>query len=385
MRHSILWLAMALSFLQYSNAAKAARPTTSLSQLKEPGPAQIQVRQLKHASVVQASAFSPDSKYLATAATDHDFPLNVQKTGAILLWNVQAGEVEWKLPGFEPPPFAVAFAPDGKHLAVTSPEAGGMLKLIDLQTRKVKWSAKHQDMRDKWISYSPDSRWIATGGGDAFIWDAESGKLKYSSAVPGDVEHAAWSTDGKTLVLCSPQTMQVHFCDAATGKTKRKIDSKSDYAQWSALLPGGKTILYTGHRYRIIDEKKAFQFWTTGSGPLPFKRTDAFEVIGRISLTELDAWKPLRDIDLVEFDIDSSAVSADGKIVAVGGRTILGDPLRMAYVYDLTTGKTLLSYTDPEKFEWPLRYTQVALSPDGQHIAFVGQGKTMQLLTLPPR
>ena len=67
-----------------------------------------------HEDAVEAVAFSPDGKTLASAGGS---PSNPRKPGELRLWDAATGEARATLKGHEDTVNAVAFSPDGKTLA----------------------------------------------------------------------------------------------------------------------------------------------------------------------------------------------------------------------------------------------------------------------------
>src|ERR1700676_4668339 len=64
--------------------------------------------QTGHTDLVDALAFSPDGKQLATASWD----------GTAIIWDVETGEKLWTLRGSWGVVSSPAFSPDGKQLAI---------------------------------------------------------------------------------------------------------------------------------------------------------------------------------------------------------------------------------------------------------------------------
>src|SRR5437016_4123001 len=78
-----------------------------------------------HLSLVEALAFSPDGKLLASGSFQE-----------VSLWDIQTGTLKQKLTGFAHRVVALAFSPDGKLLATGggAPTEDGEIKVFDTAT-----------------------------------------------------------------------------------------------------------------------------------------------------------------------------------------------------------------------------------------------------------
>src|SRR5215208_4568560 len=79
-----------------------------------------------HTTRLSALVFSPDGKLLATTAG---------QSKLVWLWDAATGALVRKLSGHEFPARAVAFSPDGKHIAAM--QAGPDVRIWEVETGKV--------------------------------------------------------------------------------------------------------------------------------------------------------------------------------------------------------------------------------------------------------
>jgi WD40 repeat protein len=142
-------------------------------------------------------AFAPDGKQLVTGGVDQELHLFDVETGKELgTWRQM--EVV----------FSLAFAPDGKMVAVGTRLripllGGGMVALWDLDKarERTRWQV-HPDHAVVTLAFSPDGRWLATGdlGNQVQVWSVATRKRQARLLGHRDVVWSvAWSPDEKTL------------------------------------------------------------------------------------------------------------------------------------------------------------------------------------------
>src|SRR4029077_6177908 len=148
-----------------------------------------------HFSMVEALAFSPDSKVLASGSYQE-----------VILWDVKSGLPSRRLSGFADRVVTLAFSSDGKWLATGggAPTQDGEIRIFDLATAKLSQDIKngHSDTVFG-VCFSPDSTKLATCGADKFVkvFDVPSGRfLKSFEGHTHHVLDVAWKADGKLLV-----------------------------------------------------------------------------------------------------------------------------------------------------------------------------------------
>src|SRR5262249_10586298 len=114
-----------------------------------------------HAHVVRAVAFSPDGKHLASAGGD----------GRLALWDVASSKELWRVDGGD----ALAFFADGKTLAVNE---GCRVRLFEVNPmRRGPLLEGHTDSIMA-VAVSPDSKSLASASTDGTVrvWDVATAK-----------------------------------------------------------------------------------------------------------------------------------------------------------------------------------------------------------------
>jgi hypothetical protein len=107
---------------------------------------------ITHDQEVRAVAFSPDSKYLATASKDRTARIVAVADGREIARFTHGGAVN-----------AVAFSPDSKYLATAGEDRTAWI-LAAADGREIARVTHDQEVRA--VAFSSDGKYLATGGGD---------------------------------------------------------------------------------------------------------------------------------------------------------------------------------------------------------------------------
>jgi RNA polymerase sigma factor (sigma-70 family) len=181
-----------------------------------------------------ALAFSPDGKVLASGGY-----------GTVTLWDVASGKA---LRAFHPHPrhaFCLAFSPDGKTLA--SGGYDGTVCVTDVATGKA--IRKFRVMKDPaWgMALSPDAALVACGSQDdtlVYLWDVSAGKeLRRFNRRGGGSIRLAFSADGRSLASIGGGAIQLW--EVATGLERRPVNL-THFAESLALAPDGRLLAWAG-------------------------------------------------------------------------------------------------------------------------------------------
>jgi WD40 repeat protein len=162
---------------------------------------------LSHLYSVNAVAFSPDGKLVASGSHDR----------TVRLWDAATGTERRVLKGHSNLVYAVAFSPNGKLVASGSHDS--IVRLWDAATGTERRALKGHSHWVYAVAFSPDGKLVASGSGDRTvrIWDAATGiERRVLKGHLDSVYAVAFSPDGK-LVASGSLDNTVRLWDAVTG------------------------------------------------------------------------------------------------------------------------------------------------------------------------
>ncbi|KAF7486484.1 hypothetical protein GHT09_001495 [Marmota monax] len=169
-------------------------------------------RVLSLGCTVNCSAFSPDGQTLLTASED----------GYLYGWETKSGQLLWRLGGHTGPVKFCCFSPDGYLFASSSSDR--TIRLWELSRAECLWvlkglypvsppptsvigmvTAGHQRSVET-LSFSPDSRQLASGGWDkqVMLWEVQSGhKLRHLEGHHDSIQSSDFSPNANCLATGS--------------------------------------------------------------------------------------------------------------------------------------------------------------------------------------
>ncbi|HTU90359.1 MAG TPA: sigma-70 family RNA polymerase sigma factor [Gemmataceae bacterium] len=159
--------------------------------------------------------FSPDGKSLA--ATDY-------RNSVFRLWDIDSGKERGRC-HLEGSLNKLAFAPDGKRLAVGS---GKGIVIWDVASSKELHTITREKATGRSLAFSPDGKLLASAGFLAFVlWDTATWKeeavlqIKTQPPFQGGYEGVSFSPDGKTLAIYFDD--YVALWDRSTRKEEKRL------------------------------------------------------------------------------------------------------------------------------------------------------------------
>jgi WD40 repeat protein len=221
-----------------------------------------------HTSRLSSLVFSPDGTLLATTAGQSQF---------VWLWDATTGALVRKLSGHEYPARAVAFSPDGKHLAAM--QAGPDVRVWEVETGKLLSRLAVEAGGFKSLAFSPAGALVAARWGAAFRWtDPLAGPPTFARAhdetvhTGGAAERVGftptgrfvWSRLGTITVSAGPDRLERKFVnpigwasvnDLAFTRDESKLAvayQSTTAAVFDLTAPSAKPVLLRGHKGKQV-------------------------------------------------------------------------------------------------------------------------------------
>jgi WD40 repeat protein len=145
-------------------------------------------RTLETKGKVNVLAFSPNGQWLASASDSH-----------IELWNMTSEQLQHNLKvNKKNVIYSVSFSPDEKWLA----SGGEEVKLWDVTSGQLQHTLKGHGDEIYSVAFAPNGKWLASGSKDKTIkiWDVESAQLEHTLVgYQGEIYSVAFSPNGKWL------------------------------------------------------------------------------------------------------------------------------------------------------------------------------------------
>jgi WD40 repeat protein len=303
-----------------------------------------EILQLKgHDGPVDELAWSPESRYLASASRDQTIGIWDAQTGARV--RVLRGHTDWVQ--------SVAWSPDGQRLASASYD--GTVKLWNADKQPLDRLTGVEAGSLLGAAQSPDGKRIATR--DRFsesvtVWDAATGaKLTtldpHRDASANTVEipkdpwwpgAVSWSPDSRLIAAANSSDGKARIWDARVGQENLVLGDTANPVKGHSWSPDGRHLASTG--------STIVQIWDTRTG------REVFSLRGHEADVKNAAWSP--------DGYRLASASWDGTV----------------RIWDVATGGQLMILRGHASGKW---IAALAWSPDGRQLASAGWDQTIKI------
>jgi WD40 repeat protein/serine/threonine protein kinase len=274
-----------------------------------------------------AVAYSPDGKHVAAGT----------RNNAIKTWNAATGELELTFAGHRDWVNDVAFSPDGKTLVSGSKDR--TLKIWDVATGAELKSLEGHKGWVNGVAFSPDGSEVASVSDDKTvrIWNVDSAEELASLVGHEDwILAVAFSPDGKR-VASGGRDKVVKVWDLETGELVRTLSGHGDWVNAVAFSPDGRTVASAS------DDR-------------------------RIRIWDIDSGKTVRTLSGHGGWVVALAFSPDGTRLASASKD------QTVRLWDVETGRELRTFSGHRGL-----VGDVAFSPDGDSVVSGGRDRTLRL------
>jgi WD40 repeat protein len=210
-----------------------------------------------HEAMINKVVFSPDGRYALTGSGEQRIANGKQESVdcSVRLWDIGRKKLVRRFDGHQSPVKSVAFSSDGRRCLSGSGQlliqAGRpvpvdcTMRLWNTATGKELHCFEGQTMPIEDVAFGPDGRVSACSPFTGMTWEAQSGKLVQSAALRPQAARPCFTADGRRLVArCADNS--VHAWDTDTWKESGPALEDKGTCHCLAVSADGRRVL-VGH------------------------------------------------------------------------------------------------------------------------------------------
>ena len=198
------------------------------------------------------------------------------------IWDSETNTSKHKLKGHEDYIGCLSYSPDSKIIASGSKDQ--TIRLWDVKTGKQLRTLTGHNDQINFLSFSPDGSTLISGSGDMTInfWDIDSRELKLKFAIQGvlsdksiekeKIKRTFFSSD-KSILVTTGESRTIHLWDTTTGKIKYTFSDKNEDNKETNYVGGVENILFSPDGKSILSLVNDYQIrmWDIATGKrIPF-------------------------------------------------------------------------------------------------------------------
>ena len=258
----------------------------------------IRVFDLRNGRTLRVLAGPTDELVGIAASPTEALLASWSSSGTVRLWDVTTGLERTKLEMGKSNWFwntKVEFSPDGGKLLLLSGAPSFTTIVLDVATGTVLFELD-SELRTKDAAWSPDSRTLASVGGDqnVHLWDIDTGLVKADPLVHDEpLRHVAFHPDGIRLIV-GGERLVAHLWDTSSGQRLETfgVDPENDPfngINQVAFAEDGSLLVTTGGCYNVFcyDLDPLRQRWSIyfRSGSAALMRVCVDDATSRVALS----------------------------------------------------------------------------------------------------
>jgi dipeptidyl aminopeptidase/acylaminoacyl peptidase len=205
-----------------------------------------------HTGGVTKAAFTSDGKTLVSGSYD----------GSVRVWDLVSGKSRVLVAGPGPTTYGISIGGAGQLVAVG--RADGTVGVWSLDTGRLVRSLDKTQGNVWWLAFAPDGRTLAvadqTGSDAASLWEVATGRQRTTLGGLTNSVSLAFAPDGRT-VATGAQDGKVLIWETATGSERCRLGSHTRTVPAVTFSPDGKTVA-------SVSQDGTLRLWkVAGPGP----------------------------------------------------------------------------------------------------------------------